>query len=471
MNKVRRVVAVLTLVTMTSAAAAASAGSDVAALPATVQSVRFPTSTESYRTFSADGSELAPSSFRVVSDSGNCCENYVASTPEGTLLDFGGTYIHFSTDDGRTWKRVKPDTPLVNGEGTVAVAPNGDILGVGWDPYTGDHLQSFKYDAAADQWLWAEQPLHTPFFDREWIAIVPGPLTIDGETVPYVSVLRGGWPSKDVYLISTDGITYTKPSAKHLDTAMTAAVTAPIEPVVDAQTDYGQTLTYTNLAPLGERSILSGREMLTGLSPSRCSTNVWLAGDDLRWTCHTPSESPAVQWHAVDSAGRLHATVWSPDGSLRYLTSGDGGRTVQEVAVPLPEDYQVLSDGHRDLKANAAAGVVAITAHARHMPTSASQDFVFVYRYADGSTPTLDRWYRIGLGDLRSGSGVTSADPRFDFSNIAILPDGRFAVSFNDSRHLKPALAIELPHEAAPMGAVADDAQVEPDVPNPPPPG
>src|SRR5256885_12217104 len=64
------------------------------------------------------------------------------------------------------FRSVRPLTPLVNGEGTIVVAPNGDVVAIGWDPYSGDHLQSFKYEAFSGKWFYAEQPLHQPFYDR-----------------------------------------------------------------------------------------------------------------------------------------------------------------------------------------------------------------------------------------------------------------------------------------------------------------
>ena len=420
------------------------ASPSVVPLPATLTPVTLPKATEAFRTYAADGTALTATSFRVVSNSGNCCENHLIATPKGELADFGGSYINISSDGGQTWRSVRPPNPILGGEGTVAVAPNGDILGVGWDPYTGDKLQSFKYEAATQQWLWAEQPLHTPFYDREWIAIVPGPIEVAGATYPYVSVLRGGYPSKDVYQVSTDGLIYAVPSAKQLDALTTTPLTAPLAPVVGAHSDYDQTVAYSNLTPLGARSIMSGPEMLTGLPPANaCRTGTWVAQADLKWACYQPASGPSVQWNAVDSAGRLHAVTWSPTGDVAYVTSADGGRTVQEVELPLPEGYQVLSPSHRDVKANAAAGVVAITLHAQDTATKKSQNFTYVYDYDGVSAPVLNRWYRIGRGDLESGSNVSSTGPRLDFVSVAILPDGRIATSFNDSKHTSPAVAIE----------------------------
>ena len=78
---------------------------------------------------------------------------------QGRLLDFGGTYINFSDDRGKSWKQVRPQTPLVNGEGTIDLAPNGDVIAIGWDPYSGDHLQSFKYEAFSGKWWWSTKKM------------------------------------------------------------------------------------------------------------------------------------------------------------------------------------------------------------------------------------------------------------------------------------------------------------------------
>jgi hypothetical protein len=108
----------------------------------------------------------------------------------------------------------------------------------------------------------------------------------------------------------------------------------------------------------------------------------------------------------------------------------------------------VVSPSYRDIKANAAAGVVAIALHAWEKATGTSQNFTFVYDYDAASVPVLDRWYRIGRGDLGSGSDVPVNAARLDFSSLAILPDGRIAASFKDSKHTSAAVAIE-PLDAA----------------------
>jgi hypothetical protein len=156
----------------------------------------------------ADDNRHGKTTWRVVAGTGNCCENYLTTSRQGRLFDFGGTWVQISDDRGLTWKQVEPLTPLITGEGTIAVAPNGDIIGIGWDPYSGDHLQAFKYEAFSGKWFYNELPLHTPFYDREWVTVVPGPFSVDGRTVPYISFVKGGYPSKELWLWSADGLNY-----------------------------------------------------------------------------------------------------------------------------------------------------------------------------------------------------------------------------------------------------------------------
>ncbi len=318
--------ALLVVVATASALSLTTTADAVVGIPAEVVDVEVPVEAREYDTFAPDGTSRGTTQWRVASDTGNCCENYLSTTQDGRLLDFGGTYPYVSDDAGQTWQRVEPVTPLINGEGTISPAPNGDIVGIGWDPYTGDHLQAFKYDAEADRWLTAEQPLHSPFFDREWVAVVPGPVLVEGEEVPYAVVLRGGYPSKDVYYISGDGLAYTQVSNKEVDSGQLPPRTELLAPTVTEFEDYGQVALSANLTPLGEASILTGPDLLTGVE---CGNEVYVAGQDLRWQCYQPADAETVLWRVVDSGGRLHSVTWSPgNGSLQYLTSPDGGATV-----------------------------------------------------------------------------------------------------------------------------------------------
>src|SRR5919106_403012 len=171
--------------------------------------------------------------------------------------DFGGTYVNYSDDRGLTWKRVTPLTPLVNGEGTITMAPGGDVVGVGWDPYSGDHLQAYKYEAETGKWRYTEVPVHQPFYDREWVAVVPGPFTIDGETVEYVSFLKGGWPSKELWYWSTDGLNYTQVSSKIVDKTLSGAAARTLATTARSDADWNQANTNGGMTTLGDHALLA----------------------------------------------------------------------------------------------------------------------------------------------------------------------------------------------------------------------
>ena len=105
-----------------------------ATLPAQVVSITRPTSLNTYATVDHSKLKTGTTTWRVVQGTGNCCENYLTATKKGRLLDFGGSFINYSDDRGLSWQQVRPLTPLVNGEGTIVVNPNGDVDAIGWDP-------------------------------------------------------------------------------------------------------------------------------------------------------------------------------------------------------------------------------------------------------------------------------------------------------------------------------------------------
>lgn len=470
MRPVSRFRRTLVLAVLVSGLVAATGASPAASRPIVRDleptAVSLPSTIRSYPAFDAARQPTQDVSWRVVRGTGNCCENYVTTTRDGWIVDFGGTYPYFSTDGGVRWQVVRPPTPLLSGEGAVAVAPGGDIVSVGWDPYSGDHLQAFKYTAATKKWQYAEAPLHTPFYDREWISVVPGPVTVNGETVPYATIIRGGWPSKDVLYYSSDGLRYLAAGAKQLGSMAGNVASGPLDTAADAEADYWGSISVSRLLPLGNGRVFGGTDYLTlPASVDRCPTRLWVSDAQMNWACYTPP-GDRVEWQATDSLGHLHAVTWAVSGTLTYLRSADGGRTVERLPVPLPSGYDVTSPSFVDLKVNAAAGVVAIAVHARHGESSTFQDMVIrLLLPGDGHPLRLDRTLFVGNGDLVSGAGVTSSGPRFDFTSLAILPDGRVVVSFNDKLHPRPALAIEQPAGEVAATVAGDAAEPTPLLP------
>jgi hypothetical protein len=395
------------------------------------------------RRTTANDDRTGTTSWRVVDATGNCCENYLTTTQAGRLLDFGGTYVNYTDDRGLTWKQVRPLTPLVNGEGTIAVAPNGDLIGVGWDPYSGDHLQAFKYEAFSGKWFYNELPLHQPFYDREWVTVVPGPFSIDGATVPYISFLKGGWPSKELWLWSTNGLDYLEASSKFVDATLNGTAEGALTTRADATFDWIQPNSNTGTTPLGGGAALAAPDY-----PS----NRWavLDGATLTWSGFVfPGGARPEGAYQVDSAGRIHNLV-ERTTAFEYRISTDGGSTWRSTPVTLPAN---LSIEQIDFRANRAAGVAAVAVHAQHAQTGNDQDLAYKLDIRDDQ-PFVKRQYVVGLGDAGSTAGVGNTI-RMDFQTVTILPDGRIALSFLDSTttsvspttgqtRISPALAIEL---------------------------
>lgn len=449
-----------TLSTALSTVSTASAAAADTSIPARVTVTHPPTSEATYpgvdygRTTSPRDDRETKTSWRVVEETGNCCETYLTTTPDGRLLDFGGRYIHVSDDRGATWRRVEPLTPLINGEGAIVAAPGGDILGVQWDPYSGDHLQFYKYEADTRQWLYTEMPVHQPFYDREWIAVLPGPVTIDGQTHDYVSFVKGGLP-KEVWFYSTDGLNYTQVTSKDMDRMLSGAQTRDALPAVaDPDNDWVQPNTNSGMTQLGGGDLLASPDLSDGWS--------LLDGETFTWSSYAfPDGSQPDGLFQVDSAGRVHNVVPSGDGaSFEYRTSDDG-ESWKTVTVPLPADHTI---NEIDFRANDAAGVSAVAMRAHDAGSGTDQDLVYKFDIT-GVGPRLARSYEVGLGDTAAVAGVGN-DVRFDFESVAIFPDGRVAVSFLDSTTTMhhPVHGTEAP---APAIAVEQTTEVGAKIPPP----
>jgi hypothetical protein len=435
-------------------AAAIYAGPATGQLPvpleAQVVPIAPPVSEATYptRDYGKDGApsgndRVGTTTWRIVEDTGNCCENYLTASSEGRLYDFGGTYINFSDDRGLTWSSVRPLTPDINGEGTISMAPGGDVVGVGWDAYSGDHLQAFKYEAETGRWLYTETPVHQPFYDREWVLVVPGPFTIDGRTVPYITFLKGGTPTKELWYWSTDGLNYVQVSSKFVDKTLDGTVRTPAV-AVRADADWLQGNTNTGMTALGAGGALAAPD-----SPD----SGWsiFDGAAFSWSRVTLADGSAPRGlFQVDSIGRLHNVI--PQGrSFTYRWSADNGGTWASREVALPEG-QVIEE--IDFRANYAAGVAAVVVRAQDTDGT-DQDVVFKLGIGrKDASPRLLRRFDVGLGDLNATGGLGN-DVRMDFQTIAVFPDGRVAVSFLDSttqstspttgaKRPSPAIAIEL---------------------------
>lgn len=378
--------------------------------------------------YSGSQAQKAKTKWRVISGTGNAAEIWITTMSDGRLFDLGGRYINYTDDRGLTWKSVRPLEPLANAEGSVLGAPNGDVVGVTWDPYSGDRVLTYKYSAGEDTWFYQYNALHTPFWDRPGIDVVPGKFrTPQGTAVPYITFING--LPHDPWYYSTDGLNYTNVSSMSADRQITEPIQDWLKVKPNRSFDWTQPHYYFPFTPLG-----GGRAVIGTSSP------MMFTPDDMRWHEFSfPNGKPLPGLTQVDSRGRLHTISGS-----HYQISSDGGRTWEKVLLPVGQAG--------DFRANAAAGVAAVWA------IQEQQDLVYKIDIS-GDKPKLIRQYTVGLGDDCRCGGVgfygASGGHRFDFSSLAIFPDGRVAVSFMDSTTLMPfptlglevvapALAIEL---------------------------
>lgn len=393
---------------------------------------------EDYATTDLSGDEPVEgtSPWRVVHGTGNAAELWLHTTPDGRIYDFGGRYLNYSDDEGQTWESVRPIDPLVNGEGSVVMAPNGDIVGVTWDPYSGDRVFTFKYTAATDTWEYAADPFHTPFWDRPGIDVIPGDFTTPtGEKVSYITLIKG-FPH-ELWHYSYDGLHYPFTTSRSLDARTAAPISSWLDVEADESFDYIQPLPVLGgmVTPLGAGVGVSGSMMF--------------AGEDMRWHPFSLPDGPNLSGITqTDSLGRLHNVVRSGSDAT-YRISVDGGRSWSE-------ELTLADINPGDMKANATAGVAAVSG------VRGTQDVLYKLDIS-GDEPRLLRRVEIGQGDDCRCSGVgfygVEGGHRFDFHSVAILPDGRLAVSFMDSTTITsfptlglpvvaPALAVELPEGA-----------------------
>lgn len=431
------------------AAAAAALSAPPGALPTTERPYTEKATTETYVVLDAKGKPKGTANWRVNTSGGNCCEVLVAATRDGRIVEFGGSFPAVSADQGRTFKEIRPLAPPTSdfddaaprkvggGEGTVVMAPGGDIVGVTWDPYSGDRLQSFLYSAAEKKWFYGEMPLHEPFYDREWVAVAKGPFTIAGRTVPWVSMVLSNF-NRRVVLMSTDGINYVTPSQADIASVAGGSESRLLTGPKDADLDYMQGHTETGLVPVPGGGALS----LSSVGGNVCETQ-YLKKDG-SWACYERDGFAIKGALHADSRGWLHDVKASAD-EVSYRISRDGGRRWVTSTFVVPGGARAVESF--DYKAHGVLGVTALAMHVLK-EDGKHQDMVMRLDTRTG-VPRLVETYLVGRGDMKFTSGLDvsglvngAKSNRFDFASVAILPDGAIAAAFVDKKHDDPATAV-----------------------------
>lgn len=391
---------------------------------------------QKFPVLAANGTVVGSKTWRVVNETGNCCENYLASTHDGRLVNFGGTYIRFTDDFGKTWRSVQTPVPYVAGEGAIAAGPDGDVIGIGWAAYTGDQLWAHKYDASQDAWFYQPIPNHQPFYDRPWISVLPGPFEYQGEEVPFVAFVMSGFVARPM-LMSADGLSYERVT---WEGEASLGDAGEFDPEPHPANDWIQPHATSGIASIG-----SGWGISTGYDRGSCERGT-LFTPQAEWACGGVTEG--VPYVFGDAAGTLHRVSMGTD-EFSYEASPDGPGNWNEVPVDLPDGLTV-EEWDAAAQASSDQAVVAIHAHDRTSDT----DVDLVYRFDRiNCDPRLEEVLQVGRGDMNLDEGALSERPRFDFSSVAILPGGRLAVSFADSVHHRgPGVAIE-------MGSFPDEVE------------
>ena len=468
---------------------------------------QFPYSFEPIRNFSV----VDPNSMEIVTDriwavygtenfgggnehnyGGNCCEHYLATDQDGIIYNLGGEWPWWSTDRGLTWSEWVP--PAVNndlgtceegqfdptldpglGEGSIIQAPNGDILAMTWFPYPSiDGVDQFyailgqKTSPTDIDWKFCWNSVDKePFYDRSWQVPVVGPINppLEFTTVncssncPWASmVVSNFWSySEQGYQISVDGLNYRPIQIPDSNDNSPADVEFDLYfDELGPEWDYMQPHREMRASPIPSGGLLFPRWFSDG-------SNLFL-DTNLEWQKHTlpgglllPSRSLVI-----DSSGALHSVSCNTvdpgakgcDGTfnLTHQISYDGGYNWTNYTHKWPDalavsdntfEWDFQADGNLDL------AVISMRAQTEKNGTSSDVDLVFHIRdYRESMI--ADSITIIGLGDLDATSGAGN-DIRFDFSSLAILPDGGVVVAYHDSSEgctddtpCDPMFAIEL---------------------------
>ena len=382
---------------------------------------------------------------------GNCCEHYLATTIDGTILNIGGEYPVWSHDRGHEWDTYIPGvftdpmcrTPVPTnpgqeglGEGSIVQATNGDIISMSWFPYVGGDLKLDKfyailYDASEDEWTWCYNRITEPFYDRSWQVEVVGPISSNFGSGDWASLVVSNFWHQSMNAggqISVDGLNYynfqftgrnSNPGAEEVDLNFTN----PGE-YYDVNKPHKEMRAF----PLPSGGLYFPSYFTDGTSA--------FLDTSLSWSKHDvvfPSE-----YCQIDSSGIIHCVANTGTTFTHYM-SNDGAMTWLNYTYELNEQATQIEEW--EFQANGELDLFVLNVRYQ---SSAGPDVDTVYHvrgYSEDMSP--DTLTYIGQGDLDSTSGAGN-DIRFDFASLAILNDGGVVVAYHDSTDPDPLFAVEL---------------------------
>ena len=269
----------------------------------------------------------ATTKWRVVKDTGNCCENYVTATRAGPPARLRRHVRQLlgrpRPDVDRRYVRSRRSSTARARSCSRRTATSSASAGTRTRATTCRRTSTRRTPASGS---YTETPLHQPFYDREWVTVVPGPFTIDGETVEYISFLKGGWPSKELWYWSTDGLNYTNVSSKIVDQTLSGAAARTLATTARSDADWNQQNTNTGMTTLGEHALLAAPDY-----PSSNSAWALFDGKAFAWV---PVEARRRDDAERPLPGRLGRTApqRAPAGEQVHVPLVGGQRHDLEVA-------------------------------------------------------------------------------------------------------------------------------------------
>jgi hypothetical protein len=401
----------------------------------------------SYAVYDGHGRRVGTARWRISAAGGNCCETYVNATRSGRIVESGGTYPWYTDDRGQHWYQVKFDVPdqndngqaIAGGEGAVVVGPHDNVYGITWDAYSGDHLQAYRYDAQSRSWSASEVPLHSPFYDRPWLSYAKGPFTVGGAHTQQLLDATGGGITKDVDELSPDGLDYGNPSVFYYDEKQNAPGTFRIPVARNQDADWWQPHPWTGTLPLTAGGMLrfANTEDITGDKPCPVAR----MKSDSTWQC----VKTAGHFQGVvrqDSRGYLTEVYPMPGYTgLVLSTSRDGGVhwSTTHLVPPAGTGTKLETPDLFNVIANGKLGQAVVSARFDDAKGN-GHDMVFRVDISHAKPRPL-RTYLVGKGDINTANDVTgSAGYRYDYESVTLLPDGKIAMSFDDSTCIQPSL-------------------------------
>ena len=240
----------------------------------------------------------------------------------------------------------------------------------------------------------------------------------------------GSTAAKAVELIATDGLSYTTASYPNNDVQQSSAEPAffKIPVVKNPDADWWQPNPGTFTLPMNAGGVLLFNNSADNLGADAARLNP----STLVWERVRLAFKPKGIVRQ-DSRGWLTMTT-RVGNEIEFAQSTNGGVTWKTTTLVLPPTVSKIesSGNYLDVKVNGKLGQAVVSTRADNAK-GIGQDLVWRIDVKKPQ-PKVLKTYAVGLGNAPSAIGLVAgaAADRFDFPSVALLPNGRIAVSFQD---------------------------------------